>query len=166
MGFDAFGPTQVPRPSQQTDTSSFFADLARKQRADDRAIGDTTGLARIADRTPSSQISTGTLDGSGIGSASYVVPSLGASFTWVQMVADVSCALSGDDAELWISVSGASTQNHEGYGKQPPVGLGTQAVGAITASRVAPGATISLGLYCPIEAGESYTVTFSASPSR
>lgn len=167
MGFDAFGPSQVPRPPKPVDTSSFLSEVARRQRIDDRGIAiNASSVAAVAARTPSTQISTGTLNGSGIGSATFVVPALGASVSWVHAVAKVDCAASGDDAELWVNFSGSGIQGHFDYGKQPPSSLGLQAVGASTGGRATPGTTIALNVYCPIEAGESFTVTFYASPAR
>lgn len=166
MGFDGYGPSQVPRPAKPVEPSGFFADLARRQRIDDRRLTDATGVAKVAARTASTQISTGTLNGSGIGSASYTVPDVGTSVVWVQAVALVSGITSGDDAELWVYFSGSGVQGNHGHAKQPPVGLGLQVVGAATAARATTGATIALNLYCPIEAGETFTVTFHASPAR
>lgn len=166
MGFDGYGPSQVPRPPKGTTQEGFLADIARRQRIDDRRMDDAAGTSEVASRTPATQITTGTLNGSGVGSASYVVPNVGTSITWVHAVADVSCDASGDDAELWVYFSGSGAQGHDGYGKQPPTALGRAAVGAATASKCTPGTTVALNLYCPIEAGESFTVTFHASPAR
>lgn len=166
MGFDGYGPSQVPRPAKPVEPTGFLADLARRQRNDDRRLDDASGVAEVAARTATTQISTGTLNGSGIGSASFTVPDVGTTVVWVQAVALVSGITSGDDAELWVHFSGSGIQGSFAYGKQPSAVIGLGAVGATVAGRASVGATIALNLACPIEPSESFTATFHASPAR
>lgn len=74
MGFDTWGPDRKPRPPKPSTANTVTADLAKRQRADDRRIPGAGTNSRAKDFGTFAVDSTLVLDGSGYGSSTWTLP--------------------------------------------------------------------------------------------
>jgi len=74
MGFDTWGPDRKPRPPKPSTANTVTADLAKRQRADDRRIPGARTNSRAQDFGTFAVESTLVLDGSGYGSSTWTLP--------------------------------------------------------------------------------------------
>lgn len=159
MGFDTWGPDRRPRPPKPSTANTVTADLAKRQRADDRRIPGAGTNSRAQDFGTFAIDSTLVLDGSGYGSSTWTLPTAHKRYAWhAQVNVDVDA---GTDADLWVQLADGGIPAM-GYGKQPPSGLAY--VGAGGTLITAGGTGVGVYIDCPLAAGASATVQFSCYP--
>ena len=110
MGWDDWGSVRKPRPPKPKTAGDVTADLAKRQRADDRRLPGAGTNSRAKDFGTFAFDSTLVLDGSGYGSSSWTLPTSHARYGVV-----ASIGIGANDGDECYGDLGDGTNNQPGY---------------------------------------------------
>ena len=113
MGFDTWGPDRKPRPPKPSTANTVTADLAKRQRADDRRIPGAGTNSRAKDFGTYAIDSTLVLDGSGYGESTWTLPTSHARYGLVASA--LIGAADGDECFGDLSDGGSGSSSAAGY---------------------------------------------------